>query len=280
MSARESLHQRTRSALGGLGVHPRRRLGQNFLADPRVAARIVEAAAVNGRVVVEIGAGMGALSESLAAAAGELFLVELDARLAAALRERFAGVAHVQVVAADALEVDYGRLLDGRRRAVVVANLPYSVGSQILLRLITFRAAVERLVLMLQSEVAARLVARPGTKTYGALTLWTALYGRSELLFRVPAGAFVPRPKVESAVVSIALQCEPRATLLDEAHFRTIVRAAFGQRRKTLRAALRGLADPADFERAGIDAGRRGETLSLDEFARLSDTIHAARAPL
>ena len=269
----ESLHRRTRDTLGRLGVRPRRSLGQNFLVASPVVERIVAAARATGRVVVEIGPGIGALSDALAAIAGELFLVEIDARMAERLQERFATVANVHVVAADALAVDYSKLLAGRGRAVAVGNLPYSVGSQILLRLIEASASFERLLLMLQREVAERLIAKPGTKAYGVLTLWTALYGEAEIVLRVSRGSFVPRPKVESAVVSVTLHTAPRVSIDDEERFRAVVRAAFGQRRKTLRAALAKIARAADIERAGIDPGRRGETLSLAEFANLANLL-------
>jgi 16S rRNA (adenine1518-N6/adenine1519-N6)-dimethyltransferase len=268
-----SLHRRTRDTLGRLGVRPRRSLGQNFLVASPVVERIVAAAGATGRVVVEIGPGIGALSDALAAIAGELFLVEIDARMAERLAERFAASPNVHVVAADALAVDYSKLLAGRGRAVAVGNLPYSVGSQILLRLIEAGASFERLLLMLQREVAERLIAKPGTKAYGVLTLWTALRGEAEIVLRVSRGSFVPRPKVESAVVSVTLHTAPRVSIDDEERFRAVVRAAFGQRRKTLRAALARVAGPADIERAGIDPGRRGETLSLAEFARLANVL-------
>ncbi|MBI2963995.1 MAG: 16S rRNA (adenine(1518)-N(6)/adenine(1519)-N(6))-dimethyltransferase RsmA [Deltaproteobacteria bacterium] len=277
MAAAESLHRRTREGLAALGVRPRRRLGQSFLVDPRVVARIVAEANVAGRTVVEIGPGLGALSEALAEGAARLDLVEIETRLAERLREQFRGRPQVRVLAADALRVDYEALVGAGPRALVVANLPYSVGSQILLRLIEARAGFERLVVMLQREVAERLVARPGSKAYGTITLWTALYGRAELLFRVSPAAFVPRPKIESAVVSIALDVEPRVALADEQHFRTVVRAAFAQRRKMLRAALARLATPGEIEAAGIDPRRRGETLSIEEFARLSNELRRAR---
>jgi len=273
MSESGSLHHRTRETLGHLGVRPRRRLGQNFLVASHVVERIVAATRAAGRVVFEIGPGIGALSDELAAIADELFLVEIDPRMAKRLTERFAAASNVHVIAADALAVDYSKLLAGRPRAVAVGNLPYSVGSQILLRLIESRASFERLVLMLQREVAERLIAKPGTKAYGVLTLWTALHGEAEIVLRVSRGSFVPRPKVESAIVSIALHTAPRVLIDDEERFRAVVRAAFGQRRKTLRAALAKVAESADIERAGIDPRRRGETLSLAEFARLANAL-------
>jgi len=273
MSAAESLHRRTRDTLDRLGVRPRRRLGQNFLVASPVVERIIAVAGAAGKTVVEIGPGVGALSDALAAVAAELLLVEIDPRMAQRLAERYAPFAHVRVVTGDALDVDFNALLAGRERAIAIGNLPYSVGTVILARLLESRARFERLVLMLQREVAERLVAAPGTKPYGALTVLTALYGEARIALRVSPGAFVPRPKVDSAVVSIAVATAPRAGVADANRFREIVRRAFGQRRKTLRAALAAVATAADIERAGIDPRRRGETLSLDEFATLANVL-------
>ncbi len=266
-----SLHRRTRGGLRDLGVRPRKALGQNFLVTESFAERIVAAADVQGRDVLEIGPGMGALSERLAMRAARLTLLEIEARMAERLRERFAGADHVRVVTGDALSADLAALVEGPGRGVVVANLPYSVASPILLRLLDASDRYQRLVLMLQREVAERLVAAPGGKDYGLPSIWVALRGTARILFRVPPGAFVPRPKVESAVVAIELGTAPRVALSDEARFRTLVRAAFAQRRKTLRAALGKLASESLFERAGIDGRRRGETLSIEEFARLAN---------
>jgi 16S rRNA (adenine1518-N6/adenine1519-N6)-dimethyltransferase len=252
-----------------------RRLGQSFLVAPAVARRIVDVADVRGRTVVEIGPGLGALSDELAATASELVLVEIDRRLADRLRERYFGVPHVRVVHADALAVDFAALLDGRDGAVAIGNLPYSVGTRILLRLFEAPRPFARLVLMLQREVAERIVASPGSKPYGTLSVWTALHGNARIAFRVSSGAFVPRPKVDSAVVTIALWSEPPVAIADPRRFRDVVRGAFGQRRKTLRGALGRVAAASQIEAAGIDPGRRGETLSLEEFAAIANRLAA-----
>lgn len=262
---------RAREALARLGIRPRRRWGQNFLIDPVIADRIVAAAGVSGRTVLEIGPGLGALSDRLAEQARGLVLVEIDPAMAARLRERFATRSHVRVVEGDAVKIDFGSYLPTGERAVVVANLPYSVASQILLRLFEERKRFSEAVLMLQREVAVRLTATPGSRDYGILSIWTALYAEPRLLFHVPARAFHPRPKVESSVLRLGIREDPRVVLRDEQGFRRIVRASFGQRRKTLRNALSGLAMGNAFERAGIDSRRRGETLSLEEFARLAN---------
>jgi 16S rRNA (adenine1518-N6/adenine1519-N6)-dimethyltransferase len=272
-----SLQRATRQALDRLGVRPRRRLGQSFLVAPAVVARIADVADVRGKAVVEVGPGLGALSDALAPLASRLWLVEIDPRLCDRLRECYAAAAHVRVVHADALDVDFDDLLGDAAGAVAVGNLPYSVGSQILLRLLEARRVFARLVLMLQREVAERIVAPPGSRSYGTLSVWTALYGEARIALRVPPGAFLPRPKVESAIVTIELRSQPRAPIADPARFRAVVRAAFGQRRKTLRGALSGIATASQIEAAGIDPTRRGETLSLDEFAAIANRLAGAR---
>jgi 16S rRNA (adenine1518-N6/adenine1519-N6)-dimethyltransferase len=256
--------------MAALGLHPRRRLGQSFLADPRLAERIVAAAGASGRRVLEIGPGLGALTGLLAARASSLVAIEIDRAMAARLRERFAGGTSVRVVEGDALAVDLDECLGPGEPAIVVANLPYSAATAILFRLFAERRRFSRLVVMLQREVAARLVARPGGRDYGVLSISAQLVSEPRILFPVSPAAFVPRPRVESAVVSLEILAATRVPLADEERFRAIVRAAFGQRRKTLRRALAGVVSAAAFERAGIDAGRRGETLAIEEFARLA----------
>jgi 16S rRNA (adenine1518-N6/adenine1519-N6)-dimethyltransferase len=265
-----TLRRETGTALFDLGFKPRKRLGQSFLVDRGVATRMVDAAAVDGRSVLEIGPGLGALTDVLAARAERLVLVELDLALADRLRARFADRPDVHVVHADALKVDFAEL-PMTPNSVVVSSLPYSAGSRILLRLVEEHSRFSELVVMLQTEVAERLAAAPGSREYGLLTVFTALYGEPRVLFRVPPRAFMPRPKVESSVVSIRLQDEPRVVVRDLERFRAIVRASFGQRRKTLRNALAALVPAAEIAGAGIDPGRRGETLALRDFARLAD---------
>ncbi|MEA2624553.1 MAG: rRNA (adenine1518-N6/adenine1519-N6)-dimethyltransferase [Candidatus Binatota bacterium] len=267
-----TLRRETATALLDLGFKPRKRLGQSFLVDRGVAARIVDAAVVDGRSVLEIGPGLGALTDVLAERAERLVLLEVDLALADRLRARFAGRPNVHVIQGDALRVDFAEL-PLVPHSVVVSNLPYAAGSRILLRLVEQRRCFSELVLMLQTEVAERLVATPGNREYGLLTVFAALYGEPRILFRVPPRAFVPRPKVESSVVSIRLQDEPRIAVRDVERFRAIVRASFGQRRKTLRNALAALVPEVEIAGADIDPRRRGETLALAEFARLADRV-------
>lgn len=262
----------------------RRALGQHFLRDARVAQAIVELARpAADDLVVEIGPGTGALTALLADRAGRLLALEVDEALVERLRSRFADNERVEIRHADARGFDYAKLPDlvpsPEGRVVVVGNLPYSVSKPILFRLIEARTALSSLTLMLQKEVAERVVAEPGSKRYGSLSVLTQIYTVPRLAFTVPPGAFAPPPEVESAVVHFMVLPEPRVPLADEAAFHRVVKAGFGQRRKTLANALSGGLDlPAETARgwltaSGIDPARRAETLTLEEFARLSSRI-------
>jgi len=258
-----------------------RALGQHFLRDRSVADRIVELVAPGPRdLVVEIGPGRGALTDALAARSGRLLAIEIDAPLIEGLRERFAPTPHVEIRQADARRFDYGALEgfrpDPAGRVLVVGNLPYSVGKPILVSLIETGSAIDEMALMLQREVAERVAAEPGSKTYGALSVLTQVAARVRLAFTVPPGAFNPPPQVESAVLHLTPYRQPPLPVANPARFAAVVRAAFGQRRKSLANALAaGLGLGAERTRnlamqAGIDPGRRAETLSLAEFARLA----------
>jgi 16S rRNA (adenine1518-N6/adenine1519-N6)-dimethyltransferase len=283
----------TGAAAGPRGRAPRvtgrrrRALGQHFLIDPGVAARIVEAVgATAADVVCEIGAGPGTLTWALAARVGRLVALEIDpalqARLAAAART-WPHAARVEIMVADARGFAYEEL-DALRpapagRVLVVGNLPYSVSKPILGRLLAARAALDAAVLMLQREVAERITAPPGGREYGALSVFWQRWADVTQLEVVPPVAFRPPPAVESAVIRVGFRTVPRVAVSDEAMFTRVVRAAFGQRRKTLGNALRGggLGSPerlaAALADAAIDGGRRAETLSIEEFARLADAL-------
>jgi 16S rRNA (adenine1518-N6/adenine1519-N6)-dimethyltransferase len=253
----------------------RRALGQHFLRDAGIARAIVTLVAPTASdLVVEIGPGEGALTGELAPRAGRLIALEVDPVLAARLRPRFPAA---EIVDADARTWDYGTLAaPPGGRVLVVGNLPYSVGKPILMALVEARTAIDAMALMLQREVAERVAAAPGGKTYGSLSVLTQLYCDVRIALRVPPGAFRPPPKVESAVLRLDVLRSPRVPLADERRFHTVVRAAFAQRRKTLANALAaGLGRPADAirlaaEAAGIDPARRAETLTIAEFAALA----------
>jgi 16S rRNA (adenine1518-N6/adenine1519-N6)-dimethyltransferase len=256
----------------------RQALGQHFLRDTGIARAIVDLVAPTERdLVVEIGPGEGALTSELARRAGRVLALEVDPALVARLRPRFPGV---EIVEADARGWDYGALsAPTGGRVVVVGNLPYSVGKPILAALVAARTAIDTMALMLQREVAERVAAAPGSRVYGSLSVLTQLYCDVALALRVPAGAFRPPPKVESAVVRLDVLSAPRVDLTDERRFHVIVRAAFAQRRKMLANALAaGLGRRIDdlraaIESAGIDPSRRAETLTISEFAALTSRL-------
>ena len=252
------------------GHQPRKRFGQNFLADPHYVSRIVEAIDPQpGDKVVEIGPGLAALTGALIERAGRIAAVEIDRDLAARLRERFTAD-RLALHEADALAFDFSTLGDRLR---VVGNLPYNNSSPLLFHLTSFEAGLRDIHVMLQREVVARMTAAPGTPDYGRLTVMLQTRFRVSRLFTVPAGAFRPAPKVESALARLVPLGEERPRIVDEALFTRIVAAAFGQRRKTLRNALSMLADEVSLQGAGIDPSARGETLSVDDFVRLTNGI-------
>ena len=268
---------------------PRRRsprpLGQHFLRDLEIARAIIEAAAPGPRdVVLEIGAGEGVLTRLLAARAGRVIALEVDPALHARLAPEAARLPHLDLRLADARHFDYAALPGLRPspegRALVVGNLPYSLSKPLLLRLFEARRALDELTLMLQREVAERLTAPPGRKAYGLLSVLWQAWAELRLLFHVGPEAFRPRPEVESSVLHVRFLPAPRVPIADEAAFVRVVKAAFARRRKTLGNALAAayphLGRPGVLRAcagAGIDPGRRGESLALAEFARLAEIL-------
>lgn len=253
---------------------PRRRFGQNFLADPHYVARIVAAVDPQpGDNIVEIGPGLAALTGDLVARAGHIAAVEIDRDLAARLRERFTP-AQLTLYEADALAFDFAAL---GPRLRVVGNLPYNISSPLLFHLAAHDAQLRDLTVMLQKEVVARMTAAPGTADYGRLTVMLQAKFRITRLVVVPPGAFRPAPKVESAVARLVPLRADKPAIADEARFARVVAAAFAQRRKTLRNALAAVADVAALEAAGIDPSARGETLSVADFVRLSNALPDGR---
>jgi 16S rRNA (adenine1518-N6/adenine1519-N6)-dimethyltransferase len=239
-----------------------------------VVERTIALAALEaGAPVLEIGPGHGALTAKLLERGHPVVAVEIDPELARALAER--RDPRLEVIEADFLEL--GPEARARLPRAVVANLPYATGTAILERLLAAPERVDRIVVMLQREVAQRIAAEPGGRAYGALTVLTALHARVRPGFDVPPSCFRPPPEVDSAVIRLDVEPAPRAAVTDEAGFRRAVRAAFAQRRKTLRNALAAVygrvSAEGALERAGVDPGRRAETLSLDEFACLAGEL-------
>ncbi len=260
-------------------IRAKKSLGQNFLRDPHYLNKIADAARVGpDDRVLEIGPGLGHLTRVLAQRAAKVLAVEVDDRLIPHLQAEFEGLHNIEIVHADALEYDY-RALDGRWK--VVANLPYYISTPIIQKLINCREKFASLTLMLQKEVAERIAAPPGGKEYGYLSVLVQLYTLPRIEFKVPPGAFTPRPEVDSAVMTLTVRDRPAVSVADEAFLLRIVKAAFSQRRKTLRNALKQLEIPAVVMTAveggtAIDLGRRAETLSLDEFGRLAGFLRRA----
>ena len=247
----------------------KKRFGQHFLTDRHYLERIVAAIDPRpGDTMVEIGPGTGLMTERLLQRLERLHVVEIDRDLAQALRERFPAQRLV-VHEADVLEFEFAALPAPLR---IVGNLPYNVSTPILFRVAAAAPRLQDAVFMLQREVVERMVARPGTPAYGRLSVMLQYRFAMESLLDVPAGAFTPAPKVESAVVRMVPLDERRPRARDEERFAAIVAAAFSQRRKTLRNATRALLPAEAFARAGVDGGRRGETLSVAEFIALSDS--------
>jgi 16S rRNA (adenine1518-N6/adenine1519-N6)-dimethyltransferase len=278
-----------RALLARHGLRPKHGLGQHFLVDASVYARLVnELALAPEDWVIEIGAGLGTLTRLLcdAVPGGRVVALERDPALGAVLAEELGPRRNFELWLGDAVAFEL-RAAAARagRRLVIAGNLPYQISSPILARLEDAAGDVRRAVVMLQREVAARLVAAPGSDDYGSLSVMVPLHYDVRLALKVGRRAFWPPPKVESALVRLEGRPMPRVAVADEACLRRVVRAAFGQRRKTLRNALGGLAPKAAIEAAleaaQVDGRRRGETLSLAEFARvaaaLAEKAEAAR---
>jgi 16S rRNA (adenine1518-N6/adenine1519-N6)-dimethyltransferase len=264
------------------GLRPNKAMGQNFLHAPRIVDRIVASTAAGPQeTLLEIGPGLGALTLALADRCARLIAVEKDPRMVPLLRAELIAAGHeqVEIVEASILDLDLAALAGPGAPMVVLGNLPYNISSQVLVHLVAHRAVIDRAVLMFQKELAERITARPGGRDYGRLTVVLAYCAQVRPLFTVGAQNFFPRPKVDSTVVEVRFTAPP-TPVRDEALFARVVQAAFGQRRKTLKNALSGSAlplDPAAAEAllamAGIDPRRRAETLTVAEFAMLSDGL-------
>ncbi|MGL4521742.1 MAG: 16S rRNA (adenine(1518)-N(6)/adenine(1519)-N(6))-dimethyltransferase RsmA [Bacilli bacterium] len=278
---------RTKEILAKHGFHFKKSLGQNFLIEPNILQRIVTAADISKKTaVIEIGPGIGALTEFSARAAGKVLAFEIDQRLLPILDETLAPYDNVVVLNQDILEADVeaemATHLAGYDEIVVVANLPYYVTTPILLKLLHSNLPICRYVVMMQKEVADRISAVPSTKNYGSLSIAIQYYAEAKLAFTVPKTVFVPQPNVDSAILRVDMRKEKVVEVTNEDFLFQVTRASFAQRRKTIlnnlsnnlgefkgtkEQLLQCLAD------ANIDPSRRGETLSIAEFATLSNIL-------
>ena len=266
----------TRTSLRDLadrhGLAPSRALGQNFVVDPNTVRRIARIADVGpGDQVLEIGTGLGALTLALVETGASVTTIETDRHLVPALDEVLAGV-DVRLIVADARTVDWGDLLAGADRWVLVANLPYNVATPLLLDLLDEVPVIERMLVMVQLEAAERLAAEPGDRAFGLPSLKVRQWAEAEIVGRVSAEVFSPRPRVESALLAIGRREHPRVDHDVDASF-DLARAAFGQRRKMLRRSLAGSVPADAFAAAGVDPTARPEQLDVDDWSRLATAV-------
>lgn len=258
--------------------YPSKSLGQNFIKDPRVIERIVEIAELSEKdQVIEIGPGFGALTFALAEKSGKVLAIEKDKRLVSRLSELCAEYPNVEIISGDSLKIDFRDFYRGRKMKVI-SNLPYSISSPVLFKLLEDRDIFSCFILMLQREVGERITAKPGGKVYGSISVLLQTYMDISLEFRVPPSAFWPRPKVDSVVLKLIPLPKPRVPVSDEKLYERVVRAAFSSRRKMLGNSLRSImsreAVDAILASAGIDKSRRAETLSIEEFGVLTEEFN------
>lgn len=273
----------TREIVKKYGFKFTKSLGQNFLIDDTVLTDIVEGAEVNEEdVVIEIGPGVGSLTRELLKKAKKVYSIELDSDLIPILNEELKDYENFTLIHKDAMKVDYNEIIDNEKNVKLVANLPYYVTSPIIAKLLTEGYKFKSLTIMIQKEVAERIAADPNNKDYGSLSLLVQYYCNTKIIRHVKPGAFLPPPKVDSIVIRLDRLDSPKVPVKDKDVMFKIIRDSFNMRRKTLSNALKNVGLSKEdlnkaFENAGIDSRRRGETLSLEEFAKLTDSIIALR---
>lgn len=269
---------------GGAAPAPKKAYGQNFIVNPGICPKMVEAAGIDDSFgVLEIGPGLGALTTAIAAKAAKVVAVEIDDRLLPQLAEALKDYDNVEIIRDDVLRLDLGALIAGRfagLRVAVMGNLPYYITTPILMKLLEQRLPVEHITAMVQKEAAQRLCAQPGTRAAGAVTLAVWYYSEPHLLFDVSPGSFYPHPKVDSSVIKLDIRKGPAVRPADERRMFALIKAAFSQRRKTAANATSsgtGIAKEAvqtALAQCGLPADIRPERLTLDDYARLSDLLY------
>jgi len=279
---------RTKEILNKYGFSFKKSLGQNFLIDPNILRNIVSHANLTEESgAIEVGPGIGALTEHLARAAKKVVSFEIDQRLLPVLEDTLSPYDNVKIVHSDILKADVVKVIEeemsGINDIMVVANLPYYVTTPILMKLINDRLPIRGFVVMMQKEVADRITAKPGTKEYGSLSIAIQYYCTAEVAMIVPKTVFMPQPNVDSAVIRLIKHDKPPVTVISEDFLFEVTRTSFAQRRKTILNNLQaGLQDGkkkkemiiAALEASGIEPTRRGETLTIEEFGRLADALH------
>lgn len=281
--------KRTNDLLKKHSLVLKKSLGQNFLVDPNILHKIVSSAELDVRKgVLEIGPGIGALTQQLAKTAGKVIAIEIDQRLLPLLKETLVDYPHASVIHGDILKVELQELFkehfQGYSQVSVVANLPYYITTPIIMKLLEEKLPLEHIVVMIQKEVANRMSAKPGGKEYGSLSIAVQYYCEPEVVTIVPITVFIPQPNVDSAVMRLKVRQKPAVEVEDEAFFFDVVQSSFVQRRKTIynnlgvryftketKEQLQGI-----LLEAGIEPSRRGETLSMEEYARLSRCLALA----
>lgn len=275
--------------------HFQKNWGQNFLIDGNIVHKIVETAGLNSEdIILEIGPGIGTLTRAVADKAAKVIVIEIDRNLKPILQETLSDHNNIDIFWGNALKIDFDRLISekaggqfgsGGKSYKLIANLPYYITTPLIMHVLESRFHVSAMVIMVQKEVAQRMTALPGTKDYGVLTLAVYYYSQPEILLRVPRTVFMPQPEVDSAVVRLTPREQPPGGIDSEEMFFRVIRSAFGQRRKTLANTLAGVAEGLDKSRMaqvlaglGINPGRRGETLSFEEFAEVSNAVYRLAA--
>ena len=262
-------------------VKPKKSLGQNFLIDKNIQNKIISACALSKQdIVLEIGSGMGELTQQLAINAKKVYALEVDRRLFPCLEKRLAAHGNCQVLRANILEFDISKFLQNdqvRQKIIVIGNIPYYISSPIIEHLIQYRANIDSVFITVQKEFGRRVNASAGSKEYGSFSCFVQYYAQTKIIFEIKKGCFRPSPKVDSCFLSLKFRQKPPVEVNDEEEFFKLIRSAFNQRRKTLRNSLAGFITLASLEvfldKEGIDRNVRPETLTLDDFARLSNFI-------
>lgn len=278
---------RTNEILKRYKLTMKKSLGQNFIIDPNILTKMIEAGEIDkDTCVIEVGPGIGALTERLAEAAKKVVTFEVDTRLKPILKRELADHSNIEVIFQDILQANLQEIFETHfepeDRIVVAANLPYYITTPIIMRFVEEQLPIDMFVMMMQKEVAQRMTAQPSTKAYGSLTIAIDYYTHAEIAFHVPKTVFIPQPNVDSAILKLKRRVQPKINVVNEKFFFQLIRFSFQQRRKTLWNNLtshfgknedvkeeitRGL------QAAGIDPGRRAETLSIEEFATLADEL-------
>jgi 16S rRNA (adenine1518-N6/adenine1519-N6)-dimethyltransferase len=279
---------RTKEILGKYGFSFKKSLGQNFLIDPNILRNITEHAGLTkDTAAIEIGPGIGALTEHLARTSGKVVAFEIDQRLVPILGDTLSPYDNVKIINKDVLEADVKSIIQEEFKdfedIMVVANLPYYVTTPIILKLLMERLPIRGICVMLQKEVGERISARPGTKEYGSLSIAIQYYTEAEMVMTVPKTVFMPQPNVDSAVIRLTKREKPPVEVIDEDFFFTVTRSSFAQRRKTILNNLTSqLPDGKEkkeyileaLSKSQVEPSRRGETLSIQEFGALSDALY------